>query len=229
MTFLIQIFISITTGYTLAYIFYIIQIHIPKLRSEKTAYEIIKPDLEFLYEMLIEKISIFNKFVIIQSDDKITFPIEEVYFKYLYKGTQRNKNILVTDFLAKAKLEVDKAVDKIISLPVFNSVNFDLIHSLSLLKLNHFWGTFKDFNKFDISFIHMAKFNNITNYFNEVKSIIKNIEKYVTHIPNFEIAIMTDLEKKSHLDTLNEFKSNRVVLRSLAAPHETIIKINKSK
>lgn len=224
----VQIFISITTGYTLTFIFYVIQVHIPKLHSEKIAYEILRPDLEYLYETLIEKISIFNKFVSISEDERLLFPVEEVYFKYLYKGRQRNKNIVISDFLAKSKIEIDNAVDKIITLPVFNFASFDLIHSLSLLKLNNFWGSFKDFDRLDTSFIFIANFISLTSFFNEFKCIIQQIEKYVNNIPDFDIIMMTESEKQSHLETVNNFNSNRVVLRSLVNPHETVVKINKS-
>lgn len=200
------LFYDLSLGVLINFLFFIFQLFLPNLKKQKTAFNIAKPKLEWLYFLLSDIILSTDNYVKINDDETLEVPADTKYF--IRHNVDANEGWLIRmDFslegIERYYNQVVKTLDEITSNISYANNDYELIETLSKLQRNEFLKKLKyAIKKFDSP--TKTRYGKIQQEYDELKSIML----YLGHRVHKECLEISESPKESIADM--EIKYNQL-------------------
>jgi hypothetical protein len=195
---------SILTSYIAAYIFYVIQIYLPRKKSEKDSFSILQKSYHAMTELLNFKLGIVNSFIKIQ-DDKINIQSDDIV--YYTEKKHKSSYVDLHIFMKETRSILRDSVESIISTPIFMNSNIKIIEVFTKLKLNTFFKTLSNLSHFKKDVLSQINVNGLQDELSELNDILFYLISIFKDIELLEYEEMSEEEKEKFLVELELSKS----------------------
>lgn len=199
---------NLSIGYIVSLIFYVLQVYIPDTKEQIRCFEIIKPDIEKLYDEMGYILEILNSILKVNKDTLVNqgqtiFCKDKISNNGIEKTSPKEVDLKAT-FLGYEK-NINNIIDKMVNKSIYQYNDLELLKLISKLqssKLPHGLyelGLLYDIGKNENS-AKLVFGEETISYINEFRNIYDEFDKYNFNKVKHTMSKMTEEEEKEYLD-----------------------------